>query len=61
VIAAVRLERVHEAGTRSVQYHLRFVPRLWLLERRRRTRIFRQMRVPDIIDGPHAGLHLQAD
>jgi type VI secretion system secreted protein VgrG len=49
VIAAVRLERVHDAGTRAVQYHLRFVPRLWLLKRRRQTRIFQQLSAPDII------------
>ncbi len=50
VIASVRLDRVHDAGPRSLLYHLRFVPRLWLLKRRRRTRIFQQMRVPDILD-----------
>jgi type VI secretion system secreted protein VgrG len=50
VIANVRLERVHDVSPRSVQYHLRFVPRLWLLKRRRRTRIFQQMRVPEIIE-----------
>jgi len=50
VVAAVRLERVHEAGTRRVQYHLRIVPRLWLRKRRKRTRIYQQMRVPEIID-----------
>ena len=49
VVAAIRLERVHESGTRHVQYHLRLVPRLWLLKRRRRTRIFQQMRVPEIV------------
>ncbi|MFT3769477.1 MAG: type VI secretion system tip protein TssI/VgrG [Minicystis sp.] len=48
VIAAVRLERVHDSGTRHVQYHVRLVPRIWLLKRRRRTRIFQQMRVPEI-------------
>ena len=50
VVAAVRLAEVHDAGTRSVQYHLRVVPRLWLLKRRRRTRIFQGLRVTEIVD-----------
>jgi type VI secretion system secreted protein VgrG len=49
VISAIRLHEVHDAGTRRVQYHLRLVPRLWLLKRRKRSRIFQRMRVPEII------------
>lgn len=49
VVAAVRLEEVHELR-RSVQYHVRFVPRLWFLRRRRRSRIFQGLRVPEIVD-----------
>ena len=49
LVAAVKLEEVHEAR-RSVQYHLKMVPRLWLLKRRRRSRIFQNMRVPEIVD-----------
>jgi uncharacterized protein involved in type VI secretion and phage assembly len=48
VVAAVQLERVHAASTRYVQYHLRLVPRLWVLKRRRRTRIFQNTSVPEI-------------
>lgn len=42
--------RVHDTGTRVVQYHLRVAPRLWLLKRRRRTRIFQGLRVTEIVD-----------
>ena len=49
IIAAVRLAAVHQAGSRRVQYHLRLVPRLWLLKRRKRTRIFQHLRVPEIL------------
>jgi type VI secretion system secreted protein VgrG len=48
VIAAVRLAEVH-AVDRRIKYRLRLVPRLWLLRRRKRTRIFQGMRVPDIV------------
>ena len=48
IVAAVRLDQVHEAE-RSIKYHLRVVPRLWLLRRKQRTRIFQKMRVPDIV------------
>jgi type VI secretion system VgrG family protein len=50
VVAAVRLARVHEIAPRSIQIHVRLVPRLWLLKRRKRTRIFQGMRAPEIID-----------
>ena len=48
VIAAVRLASVHQIE-QKVKYHLRLVPRLWLLKRKRRTRIFQKMRVTDIV------------
>jgi type VI secretion system secreted protein VgrG len=48
VIAGARLAQAHNAA-HSVQYHLRLVPRLWLLKRKKRSRIFQKMRVPDIV------------
>ncbi len=48
VVAAVRLAAVHNAD-RSIKYNLRVVPRLWTLKRKKRTRIFQKMRVPDIV------------
>ncbi|APR86234.1 VgrG protein [Minicystis rosea] len=48
VIASVRLTQVH-AVDRTVKYHVRLVPRLWLLKRKKRTRIFQNMRVTDIV------------
>jgi uncharacterized protein involved in type VI secretion and phage assembly len=48
VIAAVRLVEVHHAD-HHIKYELRLVPRLWLLRRRRRSRVFQNMRVPDIV------------
>jgi type VI secretion system secreted protein VgrG len=50
IVAAVKLEEIHEAAPRSARYHMRLVPRLWLLKRKRRTRIFQQMRVRDVVD-----------
>jgi len=47
VIASVRV-----AGTRdndTIEYILRFVPRLWLLKKKRKSRIFQNMRVPDVV------------
>ncbi len=49
LVAAVKLEEVHETR-HSVQYHVKMVPRLWLLKRRRRSRIFQNLRVPEIVD-----------
>lgn len=49
IIAAVELEEIHEAPPRSGRYRMRLVPRLWLLRRKRRTRIFQQMGVRDIV------------
>jgi type VI secretion system secreted protein VgrG len=49
LIAAVELEEIHEAPPRSGRYRMRLVPRLWLLKRKRRTRIFQQMSVRDIV------------
>src|SRR4051812_9832477 len=48
IVAAVRLAAVH-AVDHTVKYHVRVVPRLWLLRRKKRTRIFQKMRVPDIV------------
>ena len=48
IVAAVRLEQVHHHD-HAIKYHLRVVPRLWLLRRKQRTRIFQKMRVPDIV------------
>jgi type VI secretion system secreted protein VgrG len=48
VLAAVRLAEVH-AASQAVRYVVRLVPRLWLLKRKKRTRIFQKMRVPDIV------------
>ena len=50
ILAAVELEEIHEAAPRAGRYRMRLVPRLWLLRRKRRTRIFQQMRVRDIVD-----------
>ncbi len=50
LVVAAELVEVHEAAPRSVRHRLRFVPRLWLLERKRRSRIFQHMRVRDIVD-----------
>jgi type VI secretion system secreted protein VgrG len=60
VVAAVRLARVHEIAPRSIQIHLRLVPRLWLLKRRKRTRIFQGMRAPEIIDAVLEGAGISA-
>ncbi|MEO7331674.1 MAG: type VI secretion system tip protein TssI/VgrG [Minicystis sp.] len=49
VLAAAELVEIHEAAPRAGRYRLRLVPRLWLLKRKRRSRIFQQMRVPDIV------------
>ncbi|APR76033.1 VgrG protein [Minicystis rosea] len=48
VVAAVRLVEVHHVD-RKLTYEVRLVPRLWLLRRKRRSRIFQKMRVPDIV------------
>lgn len=48
VVAAARLVAVHEVD-RKVQYAIRVVPRLWLLRRKQRTRVFQRMRVTDIV------------
>ena len=49
LLASVELEEIHEAEPRSGRYRMRLVPRLWLLKRTRRTRIFQQMSVRDIV------------
>src|SRR5690349_13085720 len=48
VVAAVRLVQVHHVD-HAIKYRVRVVPRLWLLKRKQRTRIFQNMRVPDIV------------
>jgi len=48
VVAAVRLVEVHLVE-RRLKLAVRVVPRLWLLRRRRRSRIFQKMGVPDIV------------
>src|SRR5262245_54044995 len=48
VIAAVRLAEAHHVAG-AIQYHMRLVPRLWLLKRKKRTRIFQNMRVTDVV------------
>jgi type VI secretion system secreted protein VgrG len=50
IVAAVRLAHVHAADHVN-SYQIRLVPRLWLLKRKKRTRIFQSMRVPDIVSG----------
>src|SRR5690242_16962953 len=42
VVASVRLAAVHGAAL-SIKYHLRVVPRLWTLKRKKRSRIFQKM------------------
>ncbi|MCC6527271.1 MAG: type VI secretion system tip protein VgrG [Polyangiaceae bacterium] len=48
VVAAVRLAEVHRAD-HALQYHVRVVPRLWLLKQRKRSRVFQHERVPEIV------------
>ncbi len=48
VVSAVRLVQVHHAS-RAIEYELRLVPRLWLLKRTQRTRIFQGVRVQDVV------------
>lgn len=49
VVAAVKVDEVH-AVDREVKYVFRIVPRLWLLKRNRKTRIFQNKRVADIVN-----------
>ena len=48
VVAAVRVHGVRGVE-RIPQFEIRVVPRLWLLKRKRNTRIFQNMRVPDVV------------
>ena len=48
IVAAVRLDQVHHHD-HAIKYLVRVVPRLWLLRCKQRTRIFQNMRVPDIV------------
>ncbi|MFO0614820.1 MAG: type VI secretion system tip protein TssI/VgrG [Polyangiaceae bacterium] len=47
VISHVRLGRSNDA--KRIEYRMEFVPRLWLLKHKRRTRIFQDMRVTDVV------------
>jgi hypothetical protein len=48
IVGAVRVAEVHPPD-HAITYVVRVVPRLWLLRRKKRTRIFQGMRVPDIV------------
>ena len=48
IVAAVRLAEVHAAEA-STKYLVRLVPRLWLLRKKTRSRIFQNLRVPDVV------------
>jgi uncharacterized protein involved in type VI secretion and phage assembly len=48
IVSAVRVVQAHHAD-HTVKLRLRVVPRLWLLKRKQRTRIFQKLRVPDIV------------
>jgi type VI secretion system secreted protein VgrG len=48
VVASVRIIGLREGGA-ATRYEVRLVPRLFLLKRKRRTRIFQRQRVPDIV------------
>jgi type VI secretion system secreted protein VgrG len=47
IVASVRIARAAEQ--QGVRHHIRVVPRLWLLKRKRRSRVFQNMRVPDLV------------
>jgi type VI secretion system secreted protein VgrG len=49
VVAAVRVIGARDAGRRT-EYELTVAPQLWLLKRKRNTRIFQNMRVPDVVN-----------
>jgi uncharacterized protein involved in type VI secretion and phage assembly len=48
VVSAIKVEEVH-AIDRETKYVIRIVPRLWLLRRNKKTRIFQKRRVVDIV------------
>lgn len=48
IVGAVRLDKVHDANG-STKFHIRVVPRLWLLKQKKRSRIYQNMRVPDVV------------
>ncbi len=48
IVSRVKLAQAHHVQ-QTTTYHLRVVPRLWLLKRRQRSRIFQNMRVPDVV------------
>lgn len=49
ILSAVRFEGVRPTQ-QVVQYRMRLVPKLWLLKQRRRTRIFQNLRVDQVIE-----------
>lgn len=49
VVAAARLTAAHPEP-RRLQYRLRLVPRMWLLRHRKRSRIFQDLAVPDVVE-----------
>ncbi len=48
IVGGVRLSQAHRAQ-QAIKYQVRVVPRLWLLKKRQRSRIFQNMRVPDVV------------
>ncbi len=48
VVEKVRVAQAHRTQG-AIKYHLRLVPRLFLLKRKQRSRVFQKMRVPDIV------------
>lgn len=48
VVAAVKLVQISAVAHR-IRYQVRVVPRLWLLKRKQRTRIFQKMSVPEVV------------
>ena len=50
VVAAVQVIGKHEVSElRATLFRLKVVPRLWLLKKRKRTRVFQNMRVSDVV------------
>lgn len=49
VVSAVRIHGARSAQS-ATQYRVRLVPRLWLLKKKRRSRVFQRMRVDQIIE-----------
>lgn len=47
VVSSIRVAGMRENG--RTEYRVDLVPRLWMLRRQRRTRIFQKLRIPDIV------------